>query len=265
MATVTYGNLDSGVDMNATDVDDLFDYDFFQNPSSTLLKVFDDANDYTSFTGTGFKFAFTAGRLSGLTGGTLTGIKVVDDGVTEISVTGLKLSAEKVADAIFSGNDAAFLALLLSGNDKIDGTKFADTLVGGAGVDVLKSNAGNDKLLGGIGADDLFGGAGADRFVFKATGDSTVAASGRDTIFDFSIAENDRIDLSGIDANSATAKNDAFSFIGTKAFSGTAGEVRFEKKASDTFIYADVNGDKTADFAIHLDDAVSLIKGYFVL
>jgi len=52
---------------------------------------------------------------------------------------------------------------------------------------------------------------------------------------------------------------------GTSAFSGKAGELRFEKKASDTYIYGDVNGDGTADFAIHLDDAVALTQSYFIL
>lgn len=31
------------------------------------------------------------------------------------------------------------------------------------------------------------------------------------------------------------------------------------------YVYADINGDKKADFAIHLDDAVTLSKGYFML
>ena len=34
---------------------------------------------------------------------------------------------------------------------------------------------------------------------------------------------------------------------------------------ADTSVYGDTNGDKTADFAVHLDDAISLSKGYFVL
>jgi hypothetical protein len=41
--------------------------------------------------------------------------------------------------------------------------------------------------------------------------------------------------------------------------------VRYVKGASDTYVYGDVNGDARADFAVHLDDAVSLSKGYFVL
>ncbi|TWF57069.1 M10 family metallopeptidase C-terminal domain-containing protein [Neorhizobium alkalisoli] len=138
-------------------------------------------------------------------------------------------------------------------------------LFGNDTVNVLKGNGGNDTLYGGRGADDLYGGTGKDTFVFKAATDSTVKSSGRDTIFDFSGTSGDKMDFSDIDANSKTAKDDAFSFIGTKAFSGHAGELRYEKQASDTYVYGDVNGDKKADFAVHLDDAMALSKGYFLL
>ncbi|RVG76034.1 hypothetical protein CN220_01535 [Sinorhizobium meliloti] len=39
---------------------------------------------------------------------------------------------------------------------------------------------------------------------------------------------------------------------------------RYVRDVSDTYIDGDVNGDRKADFAIHLDDAVTLEKGYFV-
>ncbi len=59
--------------------------------------------------------------------------------------------------------------------------------------------------------------------------------------------------------------NQAFTFIGDDAFSGKAGELRYQKAASDTYVYADVNGDRKADFAIHFDDALSFSKGHFLL
>ncbi|MBP1860535.1 cadherin domain-containing protein [Rhizobium herbae] len=151
------------------------------------------------------------------------------------------------------------------GADKIVAGAGNDTLQGLGGNDKLYGDAGNDKLYGGLGADDLTGGAGSDTFQFKALSDSTVASSGRDTIFDFSGIGGDRIDLSGIDASTKASGDQAFSFLGTASFTGKAGELRYEKQASDTYVYADVNGDKKADFAIHLDDAVTLTKGYFVL
>ena len=161
-----------------------------------------------------------------------------------------------------------------SGSDTYTGTRFSDRIAGNAGNDALlgangndriKGDAGNDRLTGGAGADDLWGGAGADSFIFKTIAESTVKTSGRDTIFDFSAAQKDKIHLSSIDANTLKGGNQAFEFIGTQAFSGQAGELRYEKKASDTYIYGDVNGDRVADFAIHLDDPVDLLRSYFVL
>jgi Ca2+-binding RTX toxin-like protein len=149
--------------------------------------------------------------------------------------------------------------------DSFAGTLESDVITGAAGSDTLSGGGGKDNLTGGAGADKLTGGAGADAFIFLSVSDSTVASTGRDTIFDFDGAGGDRINLSTIDAKSSTAINDAFSFIGTSAFSKKAGELRYDKGLSDTYIYGDTNGDGKADFAIHLDDAVTLSSGYFVL
>ncbi len=151
------------------------------------------------------------------------------------------------------------------GNDTLTGEAGNDVLIGASGADRLDGGTGVDRLFGGAGADDLIGRGDADIFLFKLISESTVATSGRDTIFDFSASQGDRIDLSGIDANTGTSGNQAFSFRGTAAFTGAAGELRYLKGSSDTYIYGDVNGDKTADFAIHLDDALTLQKAYFIL
>lgn len=151
------------------------------------------------------------------------------------------------------------------GRDKLSGGAGNDKLVGNGGNDYLYGGSGNDKLTGGMGGDDLWGGSGADTFIFKSIKETAVSGSGRDTIFDFSTRQKDKIDLSAIDANTTKGGNQAFSFIGTKDFGGKAGELRYEKAKSDTYIHGDVNGDKIADFTIHLDDRVSLSKSYFIL
>lgn len=151
------------------------------------------------------------------------------------------------------------------GDDRLYGGDGHDYLNGSSGNDLLKGDASNDKLYGGSGADDLLGGTGADRFVFSAASQSTVSSTGRDTIFDFSGTDGDRIDMSSIDAETTSSGNQAFAFIGTAAFHGTAGELRYVKASSDTYVYGDVNGDGTADFAVHLDDAVTMRGAYFVL
>ncbi|MCW0000313.1 M10 family metallopeptidase C-terminal domain-containing protein [Pararhizobium sp. YC-54] len=171
------------------------------------------------------------------------------------------------ADAM-TGSAVANMLDGQGGNDTINGDAGSDVLYGGAGTDKLTGASGNDKLYGdagndtlygGSGGDRLYGGAGADTFVYKATADSSVAAA--DTIFDFSLSSGDRIHLSGIDANTKLSANQAFTFIGTAGFHGSAGELRIVKDASDTYVY----GDKTIDFAIHLDDALALTAGDFVL
>lgn len=147
--------------------------------------------------------------------------------------------------------------------DKLWGDDDNDELRGNVGNDVLRGGAGMDILVGGKGHDVLVGGPGADLFVFNTARESTVRTSERDTIKDFTHA--DTIDLHVIDANSTRSGNQAFDFIGNQDFHGVAGELRFEKKASDTYVEADTNGDGKADFSIRLDDAVTLNTNDFIL
>lgn len=148
-------------------------------------------------------------------------------------------------------------------SDKISGTAGPDEIHGNGGNDRLSGGTGRDVLFGGRGADTLIGGAGADTFAYNSYTESRNVVSQRDTIYDF--ASGDRILLTDIDANTKVSGNQSFKYIGAKEFSGTAGELRYQKNNSDTYIYADVNGDKKADLAIHLDDAMTLSKGFFFL
>ncbi|MQV48274.1 protease [Sinorhizobium medicae] len=147
--------------------------------------------------------------------------------------------------------------------DELYGTGGMNSITGGAGDDIIASGWGNDSIYGGAGADRLVGGAGADKFLFKALSDSKATSS--DSIFDFLPSEQDRIDVSAIDANWKVSGNEAFTFVGTASFTGAGGELRYVKHASDTYIHGDVNGDKVSDFKIHLDDAMILTKDYFIL
>jgi Ca2+-binding RTX toxin-like protein len=163
-----------------------------------------------------------------------------------------------------------------AGDDKYDGRSGSikgeifggagiDTILGGKEKNIFLGDGGADKLQGGLGADKLTGGADGDLFIFKATAESTVAASGRDTILDFTHAQGDAIDLSAIDANSKKAGNQAFDFIDSQSFHGVAGELRFQKSSTDTFVYGDVDGDRKADFAIKLTGLITLVESDFIL
>lgn len=150
----------------------------------------------------------------------------------------------------------------------LSGTSEEDTLKGLDGNDTLKGKGGNDHLTGGSGADKLYGGdgktgMGADTFVFTSLSDSTTSSKNRDTIYDF--GSDDLIDLKAIDASTKAKGDQVFTFVGTDRFDGKAGELRYEKSKSDTYIYADTNGDKKSDFSIHLDDAVTMVKSDFLL
>lgn len=128
--------------------------------------------------------------------------------------------------------------------DQLDGGGGDDLLSGGGGNDLLVGGDGDDVLMGGAGLDTLTGGAGQDTFVYLAITDSTLAS--HDGITNWQA--EDTIDLSAIDANSNTAGDDAFIFIGSAAFSGVAGELRLVAGG----ILADVNGDGFADFQINV-------------
>jgi hypothetical protein len=126
-------------------------------------------------------------------------------------------------------------------DDRLTGNEGNNRIDGGAGNDRIDGDKGDDILIAGAGADILTGGRGRDIFVFSEVND------GADRITDFN-ARDDRIDLSKIDANSSTAANDAFSFIGNAAFSNVAGQLRF----AGGYLEGDVNGDGIADLSIQL-------------
>lgn len=133
------------------------------------------------------------------------------------------------------------------GNDRLEGSVGSDSMNGGVGA---------DTLIGGAGQDRLTGGAGADVFLFTSLSDSSTesyrsdgAKHLPDVIEDFTPGV-DRIDLSQIDAIAGTPANDAFTFIGSAAFTHHAGELRCDIHDGVAQIYADVDGDGFADLQI---------------
>jgi serralysin len=137
-------------------------------------------------------------------------------------------------------------------------------LIGSKAANSLKGGAGSDTLTGGLGRDALQGGKDADRFDFNSAKD-TAAGKSRDVILDFSHKEGDRIDLRGLDANADKKGDQDFDLIGTKKFTGDAGDLRYEKAGKGLIVYGDMDGDKDADFSIRIDDIGSIVKGDFLL
>lgn len=141
----------------------------------------------------------------------------------------------------------------LDGNDELQASGGNDTLDGGDGDDYLNGSAGADIYTGGAGSDFI-------KIGFFETGNGSAA----DRITDFATGV-DTIDVSAWDANRNVAGNQAFTWVGSAAFSGTAGELRTYFDGTDTWVQADRNGDSVADFEILFDGAVTLAGSDFVL
>ena len=143
--------------------------------------------------------------------------------------------------------------------NEINGNAGNNLLDAGSGNDVLNGGARADRLIGGVGRDLLAGGSGADDLVFRKAGETGVGAR-RDVVQDFARGE-DTIDLSGIDAHVGRRGDQVFTFIATKSFSGTEGELRFKSGV----LSGDTDGDGVADFQIALTDVTKLAAGDLLL
>ena len=143
------------------------------------------------------------------------------------------------------------------GEDELRGGSGSDVLKGRGGSDLIAGGDGDDRLIGGGGADKLAGGEGADTFVFRKPGHSRNCDP--DTILDFTSGE-DIIDLSAIDADPSTSFDDAFSFIGTDAFTAP-GQLRI---GDDGMLLGNCDSDIHADFAIVIGPA-AITEGDFLL
>jgi Ca2+-binding RTX toxin-like protein len=211
--------------------------------------VFLRGNYTVDFTQAGF-----AGALTGIENLTVTGAAderyargggtefdysiTFDDGLLGrgevLTVNGSTLGAEE--------------SLAFDGSDETDGMF---RLFGGAGNDVLTGGTGADTVFGGLRGDTLTGGLGNDVFRYDNVAESNSVE--RDGIQDFNAG--DLIDLSRIDADILSEGDQAFEFIGNAAFSGNAGELRFENISLGGpvwLVQGDTDGNGASDFELVL-------------
>jgi Ca2+-binding RTX toxin-like protein len=160
-----------------------------------------------------------------------------------------------------NGNVAPGGTLIVNGNSllnagqvfKVDGSAVQNgslRLYSGAGDDTLIGGAGDDILWGAGGTDSLSGGSGSDTFQVRRLSDSAV--DNADSVLDFT-SGIDKIDLRLLDANAGVAGDQSFTFIGSNAFGGGAGELRAYDTGSGYWrLEGDVDGDGMADFALNV-------------
>jgi Ca2+-binding RTX toxin-like protein len=162
-----------------------------------------------------------------------------------------------------SGSDTVLNFESLEGSsmaDKLTGNSLANILLGGAGNDTLAGGEGNDTLIGGSGQDNLTGGAGSDYFDFNALAEMGLTATTHDVIADFNRTEGDKIDLSTLDANQTSTKNDSFNMnlIGANANFTAAGQLKFATANGKGYLYGNTDTDADAEFVIELIGVTSL-------
>ncbi|WP_395613893.1 M10 family metallopeptidase C-terminal domain-containing protein [Allosphingosinicella sp.] len=139
-------------------------------------------------------------------------------------------------------------ALLFEGNT----ASLIENAIGGVANDTLIANQVSNQLTGN---------GGVDTFKWMANGDAGTGALA-DTVTDFSRGF-DKIDFSNLDANPATGAHDAFTFLGTGAFTNVAGQVRYDVTGGSAHIFADVDGNGTADMEIILTNVATLAGSDF--
>jgi Ca2+-binding RTX toxin-like protein len=123
------------------------------------------------------------------------------------------------------------------------------SLRGAGGDDTLTGGAGNDTLIGFGGADSLTGGAGADKFVFNNPNE------GIDTITDFTLSDNDVINVSatGFGGGLATGTLTAAEFLADAgANTATDSLQRFIYDTTSGALFFDQDGNLGSFLAIQI-------------
>ena len=164
MAQFTGGSF-IALNMDTLNLHDLLSYSF-ATPTSTSLRLFNDAFNYTEFLG----FGFTYGNDGSVTGGTVTQIRDVDGGSTTFQINAT-IPAVTLYNWVINNQNEVAKTTIFAGVDTITGTPLGDvlrayagddTVIGGGGADFLDGGADNDTLWGNAGNDTLQGGAGFD-------------------------------------------------------------------------------------------------------
>jgi Ca2+-binding RTX toxin-like protein len=138
------------------------------------------------------------------------------------------------------------------------GSIHGDVFIGGL---YQHGNGGNDELIAGSSTRTMTGGDGRDFFGFRFNREVLFDTP---TVTDFDQSLNEKIDLSATDAK-PWAGDQRFKFIGTDAFSGKAGELRYEVIGDQTFIQMTLDQRGGYDATIVLDGVHTLTAQDFFL
>jgi serralysin len=137
----------------------------------------------------------------------------------------------------------------LTGNvlaNTLDGKVGRDWLQGEDGHDALYGRGCKDRFWGGNGRDVIHGGKDADRVLYFSVEESTIDQA--DTV---TFGRKDHFQFRSFDGDTVTEGQQSLRYIGKKAFSGSAGELRYTGSA----LQADTTGDGQTNFVVNFAKA----------
>lgn len=147
MAWITYFK---AANMTQPLFDDLANETFFHRTSTLIdVRTIDYAVGSTTVVDTIFRGNFSVSG-SIILGGNIRSVTKASNGIVSYTLTGLAPNALDIWDTldVASHRDATALnQWLLSGNDRVDGSAFADTLDGAGGIDTMSGGLGNDTYV----------------------------------------------------------------------------------------------------------------------
>ena len=172
-------------------------------------------------------------------------------------------------DNVMRGNDGTNTLSGLEGDDTLVGGFGNDTLLGGLGDDTLRGERGADTLQGGAETDILIGGLNNDVFDFNTAGHSTGvgrdvirAGDGADAFENAGAVQGDRIDVSGIDADTGSGGNDVFSFSGFGGPTGV-GTLSLVNVNGITIVRGNTTAGGGFEFEVAIEDGVGVFAGNY--
>jgi predicted outer membrane repeat protein len=152
------------------------------------------------------------------------------------------------------GGSTAVVIDLVAGTAKRGGE--TDTLssirgaIGSSAGDTFTGDGGPNWFQGGGGRDVATGGAARDLYDFDRVQDSLPGSANRDVIGDLA-PQSDRINLTGIDADTTMAGNQAFRFVATDPLTGP-GQLGYRLSGDNTIVRASTDADAGAELEIQL-------------